>query len=109
MNWFCEMSNSVLGDDGELLEYCHLIANQATRAIWTHSYGNEIGRLAQEMPGHNSVTNTILFINKNQVPQDRAKDVIYGLITCLILPEKIDEPNRTSLVGGATEYTTQET
>jgi hypothetical protein len=40
------------------------------------------------MPGHNTSTNTIIFTKKNQVPQDRAKDVTYGLITCLIKPEK---------------------
>jgi hypothetical protein len=43
LNWFCEMANSVVGDNGELLEYCHLVSNHKTRAIWTHSYGNEIG------------------------------------------------------------------
>jgi hypothetical protein len=36
------------------------------------------------MPGHHSGTNTIVFIKKNQVSQDRAKDVTYGLITTLI-------------------------
>ena len=65
-----------------------------------HSYRNEIGRLAQGMPGRNTGTNTIVFIKKNQVPQDRAKDATYGLITCLVRPEKIDEPNRTRLVAG---------
>jgi hypothetical protein len=34
------------------------------------------------------------------VPKERARDVTYGLITCLIQPEKIDEPNRTRLVAG---------
>jgi hypothetical protein len=52
------------------------------------------------MPGRNAGTNTILFIKKNKVPQDRAKDVTYGLITTLIRPEKLDEPNRTRLVAG---------
>ncbi len=52
------------------------------------------------MPGPNTGTNTIVFIKKNQVPQDRAKDMTYGLITCLVRPEKIDEPNRTRLVVG---------
>jgi hypothetical protein len=52
------------------------------------------------MPGRNTGTNTIVFIKRNQVPHDRAKDVTYGLITTLIRPEKIDEPNRTRLVAG---------
>jgi hypothetical protein len=97
------MANSVIGENGELLKYCHLITNETTRATWTHSYGNEIGRLAQGMPGQNTGTNTIFFIKKNQVPHDRAKDVTYGLITTLIRTEKIDEidePNRTRLVAG---------
>ena len=80
MTWFCKMANLVIGDNGELLEYRHLIANSKMKTTWTHSYGNEIGRLAQGMPGCNSSTNTIVFIKKHQVPQDRAKDVIYGLI-----------------------------
>ena len=94
------MANSVIGENGELLEYRHLIANHKTRSTWTHSYGNELGRLAQGMPGQNTGTNTIFFIKKNQVPHDRAKNVTYGLITTLIRPEKIDEPNRTRLVAG---------
>ncbi len=84
MTWFREMANSVIGDNGELLGYRHLIANHATWATWQHSYRNEIGRLAQGMPGCNAGTNTIVFIKKNQVPQDRAKDTTYGLITTLI-------------------------
>ncbi len=51
MIWFCKMTNSVLSKQGKLLEYCHLIANPKTRATWTHSYGNKLGRLAQGMPG----------------------------------------------------------
>jgi hypothetical protein len=43
--------------------------------------------------------NTIFFIRRNQVPRNRTKDVTYGLITCLIRPEKIDQPNRTRLVA----------
>ncbi len=34
------------------------------------------------------------------VLKERAHDVTYGLITCLIRPEKIDEPNRMRLVAG---------
>ncbi len=40
------------------------------------------------MPGHNTGINTIIFIGKDQVPKARAKDVTYGLITCLVRPEK---------------------
>jgi hypothetical protein len=70
IKWLCEMANSVMGVNGKLLEYHHLIANQTARATWQHSYGNEIGCLAQGMPGCNTSTNTIVYIKKNQVPQN---------------------------------------
>jgi hypothetical protein len=66
MKWLCKMANSVVGANRELLEYCHLIANQTTRSTWQHSYGNEIGRLAQGIPGQNTSTNTIVFIKKTR-------------------------------------------
>ena len=43
MTEFREMANAVVGDNGELLEYSHLIANNKTRATWMHLYRNEIG------------------------------------------------------------------
>ncbi len=52
------------------------------------------------MLGCNTGTNTIVFIKKNQAPQNRAKDVSCSLITCLIRPEKIEEPNWTRLIVG---------
>jgi hypothetical protein len=51
------------------------------------------------MPGRNMGTNTIFFIRRDQVPRDRMKDTTYGLITCLVCPEKNDKPNRTRLVA----------
>jgi hypothetical protein len=45
-------------------------------------------------------TDTIFFNLKDKLPRARAKDIMYSLITCLIRPEKIDEPNRTRLVAG---------
>jgi hypothetical protein len=62
MMWFCEMANLVLDKHGKLLEYWHLITNPKTRVTWTHSYGNELGRLAQGMPGRAKGTDTIFFI-----------------------------------------------
>jgi hypothetical protein len=88
MMWFCEMANSVLGNNGKLLEYWHVIANPTTCATWTYSYRNKIGRLAQGMPGRNMGANTIHFIPRDGVPRERSKDVTYNLITCLIRPEK---------------------
>jgi hypothetical protein len=93
--WFCKTANSVLGKQGEILEYCHLIVNPNTRATWTHSYGNELGWLAQGMPGRVMGMDMIFFITRVRVPRTRAKDVMHSLITCLIRPEKTKKPNRT--------------
>ncbi len=62
MTWFCEIANSALGEQGELLEYWHLITNPKTKATWTHSYGNKLGRLPQGIPGQAKGTDTIFFI-----------------------------------------------
>ena len=90
MTWFCEMANSVLGENGKLLKYRHLVEIPNMRATWTHLYGNELGRLAQGMPGWAKGTDRIFFIPRHMVPKERTQDVTYGIITCLIQPEKID-------------------
>ena len=71
ISWFGEMANSVIGDDGKILEYRHLIANPKTRKGWQQAFGNELGRLAQRMPGRVEGTNTIFFIRKSDIPADR--------------------------------------
>ena len=43
MRWLCDMANSVIGKQRELLEYHHLIANPNTKSTWSHSYGNGSG------------------------------------------------------------------
>jgi hypothetical protein len=52
------------------------------------------------MPRRAKGMDTIFFISRHKVPKERAKDLTYGLITCSIRPEKLDEPNRTRLVAG---------
>jgi hypothetical protein len=47
------------------------------------------------MLGQVTGMDTIFFIPKDKVPRARAKDITYSLTTCLIRPEKTDEPNRT--------------
>ena len=45
-----------------MLEYRHLMQNPDTKEEWGYSFGNEIGRLAQGMPGKVEGTDTIKFI-----------------------------------------------
>jgi hypothetical protein len=80
MTWLCEMANSVLGENGKLLEYRHLIANPKTRATWTHSYGNECPAKQKE-PTH-------FFHPPTHGTEGQDERYPNGLITCLIRPEK---------------------
>ncbi len=100
------MANFVLGEQGKLLEYQHLIANPKTQATWTHSYGNKLGWLAQGMPGQVKGTDTIFFIPKDKVPRARTKDITYGLITCLIRPKKQKNQMEQDLWQEETGYIT---
>ena len=64
---------------GKAFEYKDLINIQEHKELWTTSYANELGRLTQgirDIPG----TNTMFFIHKNYIPQDRRKDITYGRI-----------------------------
>ena len=76
-----------------------LIKNPRYHDIWLRSYANELGQLAkgvQDIKG----TYTIIFIKKNEIPQDRWKNVTYGRIVVDYLPQK-SEPYQTRLtVGG---------
>jgi hypothetical protein len=63
-----------------------------------------MGRLAQGMPGRNSGTNTLFFIDRSEVPADRWKDVTYGEIVCNARPHKA-ETNGTRLTFGGNNYT----
>jgi hypothetical protein len=60
---------------------------------------NEIGRLAQGMLGRVEGTNTFFFIDYEQIPQDRRKDITSSRISCNIKPEKVNEPNRTRITA----------
>ena len=70
--FLCNFANAVLdGETGELLEYRHLIQCPKYKEAWSISFGNEIGWLAQGMPGRVKGTNTIFFILKSHVQADR--------------------------------------
>jgi hypothetical protein len=95
------MANAVLDPDtGQAMEYRDLIKSPKTKATWTRSYANELGRLAQGVGNRMKGTNTIFFMPYDDIPQDRRKDVTYGRIVVDVRPQKT-EPERTRLtVGG---------
>jgi hypothetical protein len=84
---------------GKLFKYRLLLRHPDYQANWSKSSANEFGRLANGVGGSVKGTNTIRFIRKQDIPQDRLKDITYGQFVCKIRPEK-KEPNRTCLVIG---------
>jgi hypothetical protein len=91
---------SVIGDDGKILEYKHLIKNPKTRAVWQRAFGNKLRRLAQGMPGRVEGTNTIFFIHKSEIPADRRGDVTYVGYVVNNRPEQEEEHRFRLMVGG---------
>jgi hypothetical protein len=67
------------------------------KEIWTKAGANEFGRLAQGVGGRIDGTNTIFFVHKHEIPQDRLKDVTY------IKQKK--EPPESELLSEATSLT----
>ena len=96
-----EFANEIFDEDsGKMLKYRKLITHPKHKEVWFHSSANEFGRLAQGVGGRIKGTDTIFFINKDQVPADRWKDVTYVKFVCELKPNKA-EVHRTRLtVGG---------
>jgi hypothetical protein len=85
----CDIAAAVMdAETGEMMEYRHLIRNKKYKKVWGHSFGNEIERLAQGMPGRVEGTNTFFFINYDKIPTNRRNDITYARICCNICPEK---------------------
>ena len=96
-----EFANEVFDEEsGKLLKYRKLITHPQYREVWMHSSANEFGRLAQGVGGRITGTDTIFFVKRNQVPEDRWKDITYAKFVCELKPNK-KEVHRTRLtVGG---------
>ena len=94
-------ANAIIdAETGAAMEYRHLVKSPKHCKDWTHSFANELGRLAQGVGGREKGTDTIFFIAHAQIPQERRKDVTYGRICVDYRPQKT-EPKRTRLtVGG---------
>eukprot|EP00804_Cyclotella_cryptica_P017098 CCRYP_003348-RA/>CCRYP_003348-RA protein AED:0.29 eAED:0.29 QI:0/0/0/1/1/1/2/0/539 len=102
-----DMLHTVLNDEtGELMEYRHLVASPKYRDTWKNAYGKELGRLAQGLPSIFKGTDTIVFIQRTHVPQDRWKDVMYGRIVANFHPEKDDPyyPIRLTVGGNRINF-----
>jgi hypothetical protein len=87
-------------ETGELLEYRQLLKHPRFKDVWNRSSADEFGRLAQGVGGRVKGTDTIRFIHKHEVPQDRFKDVTYIKFVCTIRTEKKDPYRTRATMGG---------
>ena len=94
MQFLCDLAYAVLDDEtGDLLEYCHLMKHPKYKDIWTKSFSKEIVRLA-------TTPETIFFVNKSQIPEERRGDVTYGRIVCVYRDGKKDKYRTRITMGG---------
>ena len=70
----------------------------STQHVWVKSISNEWGRLAQGNDNGVSSTDTIDFIHKHEVPQDR--DIIYATFVLDHVPLKTEMHRVRITVGG---------
>ena len=73
----------------KMLNYRQLINHPKLGEQWQTSSANEFGRLAQGIGGRVKGTNTIFFIKKEDIPEERMKDITYGKFVCNVKPEKM--------------------
>jgi hypothetical protein len=65
------------------MEYRHLMKKPQYCEVWSKTGSKGIGRLAQGIPGIVDGTNTIFFIDYDQIPKDQRKDMTYTHIIVL--------------------------
>ncbi len=89
-----DLAYAVLEDDtGNLLEYRHLIKHPKYKDTWSNTFGKEIRQLA-------TTTETIFFISKTDISQDRKGDKTYGRIVCVYREGKKDKYRTRITIGG---------
>jgi hypothetical protein len=83
---------------GVAMEYHQLITNPITKAAWQLSAANEFGRLAQGVRGRIKGTNTIKFIQADELPTGRQPT--YPRFVCTERPHKEEKCCTQMIVGG---------
>ena len=87
-------------ETGQALKYQQLLRHPKFKDAWNTSTANEFGCLAQGVGGQVKGTNTIKFISKSEVPNDRFKDVTYIKFVCSVCTEKSDPNHTRATMGG---------
>ncbi len=94
LQFLCDFAYTILDKDtGDLLEYRHLIKHPKYRNTWRQSLREEIKQLA-------TTIETIIFINKHQIPMNRQGDITYGGTVCDMHKGKKDKHCTRLTMGG---------
>jgi hypothetical protein len=80
-------------ETGNLLEYHHLMKDLKYKDVWTKSFGTEIRLLTK-------TTETIFFIRKEDIPNDRMGDETYTRIVSVFCDGKKDKFRTCITMGG---------
>jgi hypothetical protein len=94
LQFLCNFAYSVLDNEtGNLLEYHHLMKQPKYKDMWTKSFGMEIRHLT-------TTTDTIFFIKKDEIIQERRGDKTYARIVCVYQDGKKDKYRMRKTMGG---------
>jgi hypothetical protein len=63
---------------GHLMEMRHLLVNPKYKELWGESYTKELGHLAQGIPAVSKGTNTTVFIQHKDIPNNRKCNITYA-------------------------------
>ena len=84
-----KMMKAVLDEGtGKLMKCRHLMKSPNYCQLYGTSYGKDLGKIAQGIPGPVKGTDTICFIGNYNVTTTRCKDVTYVRIVVNYIPEK---------------------
>ena len=87
-------------ETGELVQCKQLLKNPKHREACTNASATEIGRLAQGLKGGAKGTSAMTFIQKEDAPHDRKRDVTYGNFACDCRPQKEEKERVRLALGG---------
>jgi hypothetical protein len=94
LQFLCNLAYAVLDNEtGNLLEYRHLMKHPKYKDVWTKSFGTEIRRLA-------TTAETIFFVKKDEIPDDRKGNETYARIVCVYRNGKKDKYRTCITMGG---------
>ena len=94
LQYLCDLAYAVYDDEmGNFLEYRHLMKHPKYKDIWTKSFRSEICHLV-------TTTETIFFVWKEEIPENRRGDETYARIVCVFRNGKKDKYRTRIAIGG---------